>query len=184
MDKKPSAFEPVAITTHDDLRKNIRNINKRFNDNPEVARLLIVNPILALEDIGVQLSDEIKQHIMDSLRFPRGLKERKRKLEMELTGEISRLGVSYKLPLNAEQKADLLFNVLKLTPQPADAGDVTQLASKRTRCYKGQHPLVAKLADYERIRQGALVFHTRETYEAYKAGRRQHRWLKAVRFKT
>ncbi len=184
MKEKPVDSETLVVTTHDDLRRNIRNINRRFMEHPDIGRMLIVNPILALEDLGVQLSDEIKQHIMNSLRFPKSLQERRRKLETELHEEMARLGKPYTLPLNATQRADLLFGALHLAPQGEDAVDQSCLSPQRTRCYKRQHPLAAKLAEYERVRQGALVFHTRQTYEDYKAGRKQHRWLKAVHFRT
>lgn len=183
MVKKPKDFEPIVIGTHRDLRKNIRNISKRFNENPDLARLLIVNPILAFKDVGVQMSPKVKQHIIDRLRFPSLLQERKVKLEAGLKEDLSKLNISCKLPLTAELRAVLFFRVLKLTPLQADTGDKTRLESNRTRSYARQHPIVAKLADYERARQGALIFHTRKTYESYKAGRRQHRWLKSIRFK-
>ncbi len=183
MVKKPKDFEPIVIGAHRDLRKNIRNISKRFNENPGLARLLIVNPILAFEDVGVQMSPKVKQHIMDRLRFPPLLREREKKLEAELKEDLSRHKISCKLPLTAELRAHLFFHVLKLTPLQVDTGDITRLEPNRTRSYTRQHPIVAKLADYERARQGALVFHTHETYEAYKAGRRKHRWLKSIRFK-
>ncbi len=181
---KPPPSEPIRIDNRRDLRNNIRAINKRFNDQPEVARLLLVNPILALEDVGVQLASDVKQHIMDTLRFPPKLMERKARLEMELKEELSRLDVPSDLPLNGTVRARLLFRVLKLEPLVEDAQDTSRLETKRTRAYASHHPLVAKLAEYERVRQGGLVFHTREIYEAFKSGTRRHRWIKSVRFKV
>ena len=184
MVKKSKAFEPIVVTTQEDLHKNLRKIGRRFNENPDLARLVLVNPILALEDVGVQLSPEVKKHIIDLFRFPAGLKKRKAKLEAELKEELSELKLPHKLPLTPESRADLLFGVLKITPLEVDARSTGGLKSDRTRFYARRHPLVAKLAEYERSRHGALVFQRRKTYDAYRAGKRKHRWLKALRFRV
>ena len=183
MEEKPRCFMPIEIKEHRELRQHIREICTRFNDNPDLARLVLVNPILALEDVGVKLSPEAKKHIMDTLRFPARLEERKEELEAELKGELKRLKFHAELPLTPDRRAELLFQVLKLEPAENDTCDLSRLDSYRTRAYSRKHPLVAKLAEYERIRQGGLIFHTRESYEAYKSGRRKHHWVKAVRFK-
>lgn len=182
MAEKPSRDEPIRVETHRDLRKNIRAVSTRFNDNPELARLLLVNPILALEDVGVEMTREMKDHIMDSLRFPKRLVEKKERLEAELRAELQELGLPAEFPLTAEARAHLLFTVLKLPPLPEDACSPDQIESRRARFYARRHPLVAKLADYERARQGAAVFRSKEQYEAYKSGQKRHNWVKSVRF--
>jgi len=176
--------EPLAINTHRDLLTNIRPICQRLNNDPDTARMLLVNPILALEDAGIQLAPEVKQHIMDSLRFPPSLVERKEKLELELQDELTALGFPHKLPLTSEQRADLMFRVLKVKSTQAQPSAAAEIGSKEMRAYSRQHPLVAKLADYERLRQGRLIFYPRETYEAYKAGLKRQNWIKAVKFKV
>jgi hypothetical protein len=175
---------PLAINTHKDLLRNMRAISNRLNDSPELARMLLVNPILALEDAGVELTPEVKEHIMDSLRFPPSLVKRREELELELHDELSALGVPYRLPLSGKQRADLMFRVLKLASHETDALETTEIGSKRIRAYSRQHPLVAKLAEYERLRQGRLIFFPRKTYEAYKAGLKRQNWIKAVKFKV
>lgn len=201
MDKKPTEKLPsrqktaakrkphspagsLAVNTHRDLLSNMRTICHRLNDNPDLARMLLVNPILALEDAGVQLSPEIKQHIIDSLRFPPSVVERKEALELELHDELRSLGVPHRLPLTASQRADLVFRILKIAPQETELYETSEIGSKRMRAYTRQHPLVAKLAEYERLRQGRLIFYPRETYEAYKAGLKRQNWIKAVKFKV
>jgi hypothetical protein len=183
MEKSTPYFEPILANTERDLRKNIREISTRFNNNPDLARLVFVNPILAFEDVGVQLSAEMKRHIMDRMRFPPKLKEKTARLEKELKEELAQLKVAAELPFTPEQRADLLFNVLRVKPLDADKANAARLESNRTKEYRRVHPLIAKLAEYERARQGSLIFHTRERYDDYKAGRRKHRWIKSVRFK-
>lgn len=173
---------PIAITTERDLRRNIRAISRRFNERPEIARLVFVNPILALEDIGVELGPDVKQHVLDALRFPPRLRERRAKLERELPEELAALGVSGKLPLTARRRAQLLFDVLALEPEDEDAKDVTRLDARRLTVYAAQHAIVEKLARYEHARRGAIVFQGRATYEAFKRGDKRHPWIKTIRF--
>lgn len=173
---------PIAIATERDLRRNIRAISRRFNERPEIARLVFVNPILALEDIGVELGPDAKQHVMDALRFPPRLRERRAKLERELPEELGALGVSGKLPLTARRRAQLLFRVLELEPAGEDAKDLTRLDARRLTAYAGQHPVVEKLAQYERAQRGAIVFQSRASYEAFKRGDKRHPWIKTIRF--
>jgi hypothetical protein len=174
--------ERLSLTTERDLRNNIRNICQRLNDTPDLARMLLVNPILAFEDAGIEMTPEVKQHIIDALRFPPSLQKRRAELEKELGHELVSLGVHYKLPLTQEQRAHLLFHVLKLEPKDGKLGVVNKLTSKQARALRRQHPLVAKLAEYERARQGRLIFYPREVYETYKAGLKRHNWIKSVRF--
>jgi hypothetical protein len=177
--KKP---ERLSLNTERDLRNNIRNICQRLNDTPELARMLLVNPVLALEDAGVEMTPEVKQHIIDALRFPASLQKRRAELEVELGDELAALGVNYKLPLTQEQRAHLLFHVLKLEPHEESYEAVDKLTSKEARALSRQHPLAAKLAEYERARQGRQIFYPREVYETYKAGLKRHNWIKSVKF--
>lgn len=184
MAKSTPYFEPILAHTEREMRKNIREISTRLNNNPDLARLVFVNPILAFEDVGVQLSPEMKRHIMDRIRFPPKLKEKIARLEQELKDELAQLHVKAELPLTPERRAELLFKVLQVQPLDPDKANAARLESNRTKEYKRLHPLIAKLAEYERSRQGSLIFHPRERYEDYKAGRRKHRWIKSVRFKV
>ncbi|MCW5955991.1 MAG: hypothetical protein KIT61_05355 [Pyrinomonadaceae bacterium] len=191
--EKPPDFK---LETHRDLRANIRAISKRFNDDPESARMLLVNPLLALEDIGVQMTTELKDHIKNALRFPPNVIERRDQLELEIFDELKQLGVTYKVPLNEEQRADLIFNVLKLKlPEaktnriPTEEGEdkfvpLPGLRSLEIKRLAKRHPLVAKLVEYERLRQGRVIFYPRQVYESYKAGLKRQNWIKAVRFKV
>lgn len=186
----------LKLETHRDLRANIRAISKRFNDDPESARMLLVNPLLALEDIGVQMTTELKDHIKNALRFPPNVIERRDQLELEIFDELKQLGVTYKVPLNEEQRADLIFNVLKLKLPEARTNRIPTeecedrvvplpgLRSLEIKRLAKQHPLVAKLVEYERLRQGRVIFYPRQVYESYKAGLKRQNWIKAVRFKV
>lgn len=182
-EEKGLTDEPIRVANERDLRKNMRAICERFNAQPELARLVFVNPVLALQDVGVQLEPEAKQHIMNALRFPPKLQKRKAELATELTEAFAREKAAVELPLSAKQRAHLLFRVLSVKPLTADAQATEELAPERLGYYAGAHPLAARLAEYERLDRGRLIFQPRETYEAYKSGQKRHRWIKAVRFK-
>ena len=167
-----------------------------MNARPDIARLVLVNPILAFEDIGVTLSPVMQRHIMHTLRFPKRLQARKERLEKELGAELASLGVKDPLPLTDDVRRELLQRVLKTDPPdetpatdaPADdaRADIAAAAPNRLdlREHARRHPLIAKLVAYDRARQGGLVFYPREVYRAYKEGRKQHRWLASFRFKV
>ena len=54
----------------------------------------------------------------------------------------------------------------------------------RSRVFREQYPLAALLAEYDRARQGALIFHPRHVYDAYRSGERRHHWLQSIRFRV
>jgi hypothetical protein len=176
---------PLLLNTHRDLVSNIREICLRLNEMPDLARMLLVNPVLAFEDAGVQMTPEIREHIVQAIRFPPALQEKLDQLELDLHDELKALGLSYRLPLTAEQRSHVLFNVLKLEPIDTAAKDSTSgISSREARALRKQHPLAAKLVEYERARQGRLIFYPREVYETYKSGLKRHHWIKSVKFRV
>lgn len=153
--------QPLVIETERDLRANIRQICRRLDANPQVSRLLFINPLLVLEDVGVQMSPAVREHIMQALRFPPKRRERIARLEAELAA---------------------------LAAPPPETGDAAQAAAAAA-CDDERPPpapddavLAAKRAELVRLRQGALVFFPRATFEQFKRGEKTHRWIRAVRF--
>ncbi len=182
---KNNHVQPVMIIEIErDLKKNIRSINKLLNDNPELARLVLINPILVLEDLGVQISAPVKQHIINRLRFPAKLVARREELGKEVEDEFTRLNIHHKLPLTSSQRATLVFDTLKVPAIPEHLNNLNKLDTDQLRAYSEQHPLLMKLAEYERFRKGGLIFFPRHVYEQYKSGVKQLHWVNAVRFKT
>lgn len=175
---------PISIAVERDLKKNMRAINQLLNANPELARLVLINPILVLEDLGVTISQPVKQHIINSLRFPRKLVERRDQLATEVSAEFARLNIKQKLPLTAAQRAELVFKTLEIKPLRQHKTAVTHLDSNQLQDYTGKHPLLFKLSEYERFRKGGLIFFPRHIYEQYKSGEKQLHWVKAVKFKA
>lgn len=183
MKKTIPSNEPLVIEKERDLRKNIRNINQRFNDHPEIAKLILINPILALQDIGVTVTPEVKQHIMDSLRFPPKWIERREQIKQELETELAHYGFKDKLPLTNATRSNLVFNIMKMKPR-IDEKNVQELAPERLPFYQKEHPLIAKLVEYEKLKRGRMIFQPKQAYEEYKSGVKKLKWIKAIRFKV
>ena len=173
---------PITINVERDLRKNMRTISQRLNANPELAKLVLINPILVLEDLDVQLSNEVKNHVMESLRFPPALVKRRDALGSELKKDLAALNIHHELTFTNKQRAELVFRKLKISPLSNDK--VTDLSSSQLRLYKEKHPLLTKLAEFERYSKGALIFYPRSTYEKYKTGEKKLHWVNAIRFKV
>jgi hypothetical protein len=182
MKKSLPANEPIVIEVERDLRKNIRNINQRFNDSPDVAKLILINPILALQEIGVELSDLAKQHVMDSLRFPSGWIEKRDQAAKELQNEFVKFHIQEKLPLSNTSRAHILFNIIKIKAHKEDSENKNNLPPDRLPYYRKKHPLIDKIIEYERLKRGRLLFQTKEVFEDYKSGKRKLKWIKSVRF--
>lgn len=132
---------PIAINVERDLRKNMRSINQRLNANPELAKLVLINPILVLEDLGVQLSLDVKNHIMETLRFPPALVKRRDALAIELKQEFAKLNIHHEPNFTSQQRAKLVFQTLNIPPLPKDK--LTSLSVNQLREYKDKHPLLA-----------------------------------------
>ena len=184
MTKKTQIQQPIIIEVERDLKKNMRSINKLLNDNPDIARLVLINPILVLEDLGVQISPTVKQLIINSLRFPAKLVARRDLIAKEVEADFAQLNIHKKLPLTSTQRAHLVFDTLKIPVLPEHSNHTHQLDTEQLRAYREQHPLLMKLAEYERFRKGGLIFFPRHVYEQYKSGAKQLHWVKAVQFKT
>ena len=180
-DPEDPYFPPIAIETHRQMRGHMRTICQRLNQRPEIARRMLVNAVFALEEVGVQLSEPMRRHVRQSLRWPPGLEEEKKEARAELLREHSDV-LGRKVPRTPEDRAALLFDQLGL--EPALEEHRQGLDRRALELYGDAHPLVARLVRYERAARGGLILHTRGSYEKFKSGQRRHRWIKSVRFKV
>ena len=172
--------KPIVVKTRSDLQSKINAICERINADPELARLVLVNAILAFEEAGVEMSNKVKQHIRKTLRRPQRLEERKKKLGKELKSELREVGIET-IPRDPAARATLLFDTFGLEPTQKEHRE--ELSLREMERYADQHPLVDKLARFDRACRGGLILHTRGSFNKFKAGERRHKWVKAVRFK-
>ena len=173
--------KPLRLETHEDMRRNIRAVNRRLNRDPAIARMMFVNPVLALEDAGVELSAEMREHVMQSLRFPQSLQRTLDDLRKEICDDLG-LSDPEELPDRPDERARLLFKRLGVLA-PAVRPGANAIHWRDVYAHAREHPAAQRLARYERLSHGGMIFQPRSVYEAFKSGRRKMRWIKAIRFR-
>jgi len=107
-----SSLPTIEIASHRALAAAQRTLAERVAAEPALAIMLLVNPVLALERMGVQLSSEVAHHILHTLQHPKAMRERRDALEAALQkalGEIAH-------PTDPAWNARLLFKLRKLAP--------------------------------------------------------------------
>ena len=107
-DKPPA----IRINSHRALAAKQAEIIGRLQSRPEIAALFLVNPSLALQDLGVELSAEMSHHVLETVRHPPGLTKRREQLERKLE---KKLGEPPR-PNDAKWLSGILFDKLKLQP--------------------------------------------------------------------
>jgi hypothetical protein len=108
-----TAFEPLELKEHQQLLSMRDEIFSRFASEPSLSTLLLINPALAFEEVGVVLSAALKHHVLDAIRLPPAMKQRRAELVRRLTEQ---LGEAPK-PNDARWLAGTLFERLKLQPK-------------------------------------------------------------------
>lgn len=109
---KPASFELLEIRSHRALIAKQREIAARVNASPDLALMLLINPVLAFEQMGVKLSPEIAHHILHAIQHPAALRTRRDELETRLKealGETPR-------PTDDAWNSHLLFELRGLAP--------------------------------------------------------------------
>jgi hypothetical protein len=177
---KTPEFEPLKIENHRDFLRNMKEIVTRLNNHPQIARLVLVNPIYALADLGVTLSKEMETHVYQTFHNPPAKQRRLAELDAEIREQLAALPAKPQLPTNPQEHAQLAFRSLGLQPLPGDHAD--SLHRERLAAYAHMHPLIGKLVEREIVQRGGLVFHPHATYDAYRRGDLKQKWVNSVRF--
>lgn len=101
---------PIEIATHRGLLEQQRDIAARIAAEPDLGVMLLINPVLALERMGVKLTPEVAHHVLHTIQHPRAMRERRDELEaslLEALGEVPH-------PTDAVWNARLLFTLREL----------------------------------------------------------------------
>lgn len=181
-DRQGEIGDRVQLATHEELTAQLSEIFRRLNTNPDIGLLTLVNPILALEDIGFILSEDLQDHVRKTLPFPKARLRRiyeARKHLRTLLAEYGGPEGTLRPPRTPRERAQLLFDILGLASdaEPPDALTVEQL-----RPYRDRHPVAEALYQLGRLERGVMIFETRGVYEKHKAGLPHHPWLKRLHF--
>lgn len=68
----------------DELRRDVREILERINADEQLALAAAANPVLALQEIGYEISDEVERDLERRARFDRDERSRLAELEAEV----------------------------------------------------------------------------------------------------
>ncbi len=172
-----SGTDPLLrIDNHDELESQLPEISRRINSQPELGRLLLINPLLVLEDVGVLLSEELGEHVRRTIGFPKGRIRRIHEVRDRLRQLLKPQGLQ--IPKDPTTRADLLFDHLGLEHHCEERPRT--LSIDELRPYRSQSEIADALYELGRLERGAIVFHSRGSYQAHKEGRVHHPWIKSI----
>ena len=172
-----SKYEPLTIEGHDALVEHLPEIFRRINE-ADLGRLVIINPILALEDVGVTLTPDLRSHLRRTVGFGAPRVRKIAGLRRDLKAQLRKYEGAA-LPESPRERAALIFDILKVAPRGERPEALTVEA---LRPY--DHPLIQSLLDLGRLERGAITFEAKEAYERYRAQPMAHHpWLKSLRFR-
>lgn len=104
--------ELLKLTRHRELALYAKDINARLNSDPDLAIMAFINPVLALNELGVKMSTEVRHHILSNLRHTPALRARRAELEQRLNEALG----ENPTPQRPQWLARILFDKLKLRP--------------------------------------------------------------------
>lgn len=179
MEKKHTAIKSVT-----ELRRVVPALLEAFNRDPQVAALATVNPLLALEVLGYDISPTIQKRIERAILFLPKEREQLEKLEQEIH---KLLGRSFDLDSPGELET-VIFHELRLKRHPAQekAAPLRKIVGSRFAALgKGEtwtdplqplenaHPIMKLLLAYRALRATRPTFAARQVFEQYLTGQRK-----------
>jgi hypothetical protein len=174
-----STGERIAIKSEKDIKKHAVSILRRINEDERGGLLFLLNPVLALEEAGFDLNEEMRRHILHGLRYGAKAKARIRDRE-EAMAEIAGRKID---ALSDEAVGRLLFVELKI-PLPGQEAANVQAKGKETgkeahlppitdeilEAVRAKHKIVPILIELRQLLKSGWRFVDPETYEKVKSG--------------
>jgi hypothetical protein len=114
-----------VVRTESDLIRQRTAMVRALTVRPEVARLLLANPVLAFRDVGVTISPAVATHILHAVRHPASVRAERQLLTDELRAALT----AAPRPTDPEWLATALFTQLKVTPLVTKGRQPTYLAA-------------------------------------------------------
>ncbi len=102
----------IHIKTERDLVRYRRQIADLLQADPAAMRLLIINPVQAMRDVGILIAPKVANHILHSVQYPPAVRSQKTRLTHELTVALG--GKPH--PTDPEWLARTVFVQLKIPP--------------------------------------------------------------------
>jgi hypothetical protein len=85
---QPPEFTRIELRDHRALAVAFRTLGQRIAESPEYSVMLAINPVLALEQYGISLTPELRDHVLRTLQHSGPVRERRDALEESLTEAI------------------------------------------------------------------------------------------------
>jgi hypothetical protein len=105
----------MQLKTHRDLVRHQAEIAARLAAEPRMAVMMAINPVLALDALGVSMTPEISHHVLHTLQHPAEVRSRRDVLEQTLYKELG----EPPRPNEPAWNAHLLFDLRGLAPLDA-----------------------------------------------------------------
>ncbi len=102
----------LRISSHRALAAAQMEISNRLQANPVIAALLLVNPLAAFRDVGVEVSPEIGSHILHTLQYSPATAARRQ----VLLDNLQKVSGGLPKPADRAWVAQFLFQTIKLAP--------------------------------------------------------------------
>jgi hypothetical protein len=100
-------------------------IASRLQAHPEAMRMLIINPVLAFQEAGVELSPAVAKHLLHTIQYPPEIRAERTTLEDQLTAA---LGASPQ-PTDSAWLARTVFGQLGVAPVDIGSAEPTYRSS-------------------------------------------------------
>lgn len=170
----------APIAALEDLQRLVPSIVKAVNADEALMRRALVNPLLALEELGYQLSDELRPQVERRVRFK---VEVAHKLDTLAAKVFKQAGEAFDIDSPAALEK-LLFDKLKLPRAEVDAGRRgagvalaptpsvfgRPVADDPLERLRGKHAVMAPLLEYRKLEASEPRLAPRELYERVRSG--------------
>ncbi len=183
------ARKPQTIETLEELQRLVPSIVKAVNADQQLATRALANPLLALEELGYRLSEDLRPVAERRARFSLDKAER---LEA-LAADVYKLADQRFDIDSPKELAHVLFEKLKLPRiEPAAAEHAKRVSTAAVEALptlplapplfrrpalpdpleklRGLHPVVAPLLEYRRLESSEPRLAPRELYERIRRG--------------
>jgi hypothetical protein len=115
-----AAVDETGVLRIDEQRGLIEHrkaIAARLQAHPGAIRMLIINPVMAFKDAGIELSPAVANHVLHAIQYPPEVRAERTRLESELKATLGKTAE----PTDPTWLAVTVFGQLGVTP--LDIGD-------------------------------------------------------------
>jgi hypothetical protein len=109
--------ERLVIAEERGLIRHRKAITSRLQAHPDAMRMLILNPVLAFREAGIDLTPAVANHVLHAIQYPHEVRAERDRLEAELKATLGRPA----RPTDPKWLAQTVFGPLGITP--VDHGD-------------------------------------------------------------